>query len=172
MKAFGDRRARREWKRKFKQEMRGWQRDLKREMRYNVHGWQQNWHDYWGRHWHPAAGAWFAVPLLTLLSVVISLAGAACIISLLATGAVFGLAFPAGVPLWGGIVILFLVFHMLTWPLRAIRHAFYFGGGPYGHPHFGFWSPFLPLLVIVGVLWYANRHVPEVDAVRRWWDNP
>jgi phage shock protein PspC (stress-responsive transcriptional regulator) len=187
MKSFGDRAAHKAWRRKFKQDMRAWQRDFKQEIRGNVHGWQRNWHAYWGAHWRPASGAWLAVPLLTLLLVAIVLAGVASVVSLLATGSVFGFAFPAGVPVWAGVIILLIAFQVLTWPFKAIRHAFYYGGGPYGHPHGYFWSPLFTVAIVVLVVWYANHHSAEVhralsqvrpelhqavDAVRKWWDSP
>jgi phage shock protein PspC (stress-responsive transcriptional regulator) len=185
MKTFGNRAAHKAWKRKFKQDMRGWQRDFKREMQYNVHGWQRNWHDYWGRHGRPAAGAWLAIPLITILLIAIGLAAAASIISLLSSGAVFGFAFPAGVPVWVGVIILILCFQILAWPFKAMRHAFSFGGAPYGHSHC--WSPLFTVVAIVLIVWYANHHSLEVhralsqirpelhqavDDVRKWWNSP
>jgi len=43
MRTFGDKRAYREWKRKFKSEMRGWRRDFHREMQQNSHRWWPGW---------------------------------------------------------------------------------------------------------------------------------
>ena len=56
MKGFPDRKARREWQRRFK-----------REMRANADSWRHHWHDYWAEHspWHPATG--LALPVLSLL---------------------------------------------------------------------------------------------------------
>lgn len=187
MKTLGNREAHKAWRRRFKQEMRGWQRDFKRQMKYNVHGWQRNWHDYWDRHWQPAAGAWLAVPLITIVLIALSLAGLASVISLLATGAVFGFAFPAGIPVWAGVIILILCFQILTWPFKAMRHAFYIGGGPYAYAHRHFWSPIFTVAVIVLVIWFANHHSAEVhraltqvrpelhqavDDIRKWWNSP
>ena len=183
LRTFGDKQAHREWKRKLKQDMRAWKRDFQRQMHDNAHEWQRNWHNYWGRHWHPPAGSWFALPFLSLLCLVIMLLGLACVISLVTSGAVLGIALPAGVPLWVGIIIVILAFQILTWPLKAIRHAYYYPGSPLGH----LWHSSVWLVVLVLGLWYANRHVPEVhraleqlrpelhravDAVRRWWDGP
>ncbi len=188
IKTFGDRQAYREWKRKFKQDMRGWKRDFHREMHDNAHEWRRNWHHYWGRHGRPSAGSWFALPFISLLCLVIMLLGFACVISLITTGAVLGITLPAGVPLWVGIIVVILAFQILTWPLKAIRHAYYFSGGPgYGTPFGHLWHSSVWLVILGLGVWYANRHVPEVhhalqqvrpelhravDAVRRWWDGP
>jgi phage shock protein PspC (stress-responsive transcriptional regulator) len=56
MRGFPDRKSRREWKRRFK-----------REMRANADQWRHHWHGYWAEHaaLHPGMG--FALPLLSLL---------------------------------------------------------------------------------------------------------
>ena len=187
MRTFGDRRAHREWKRKVKVEMRAWRRNFQREMHQNAHQWQQNWHTYWAQHPHPAFGSWLAVPVLTLLCVLISLFTFACLISLLATGAVFGIGLPAGIPLWAGFVILIIAFQMLKWPLKAMRHAY--SHGPYGHAYGGpfvhLWSPVFWIVMLVLFLWYSKHHGAEVheamnqlrpqwhhavDSFKQWWD--
>jgi phage shock protein PspC (stress-responsive transcriptional regulator) len=188
LKTFGDRQARREWKRKFKQDMHGWSRDFHRQVHDNAQEWRRNWHSYWGRPWNPAAGSWFALPFIALLRLVIILLGFACVIALVTTGAVLGVALPAGVPLWVGIIVVILVFQIIILPLKAIRHAYYYPGGPgYGSPCGHLWHTSVGLVVVVLGVWYASRHVPEVhhalqqlrpelhqavDAVKRWWDGP
>jgi phage shock protein PspC (stress-responsive transcriptional regulator) len=183
VRTFGDRQARREWKRKFKQDMRCWRRDFHRQMHDNAQQWRQNWHGPWARPWGPAPGSWFFVPLLTLLCLVLVLLGIACVISLVTTGAVLGFVLPAGVPLWLGVLLVILAFQIIIWPLKAIRHTFYFAGPPFGH----LWPSSLWLVILILAIWYADRHMPEahdalrhvrpelhhaVDAVRRWWDGP
>jgi phage shock protein PspC (stress-responsive transcriptional regulator) len=186
MKTFGDKRARRAWKMKFRHQMKGWKRDFHREMNENAHQWHQNWHNYWERHWHPAAGAWFAIPILTVLCVLITLLCVASVISLLATGAVFGIMFPPGIPLWLGVLLIIIGFKLVKWPLKAMRHGFYYGGGPaYVGPfaHLGgscFW-----LVILFLSFWYLSRHSMRVhetvdqlrpqwhhavDSFKQWWD--
>jgi phage shock protein PspC (stress-responsive transcriptional regulator) len=186
MKAFGDRGARRAWKRKFKQEMRGWRRDFHREMDRGAREMHQNWHQYWSQHWHPAPGAWVAVPVLTLLCVLIALAGVVSVISLLTTGAVFGIMLPSGIPLWLGVILLIIAFQFVAWPVRAMRHAFRFGCGPgYGGPVAHMWGLFFWLGILALTAWYMNGHNAEVhealrklgphwhhavESFKQWWD--
>ena len=47
MKGFPDRKARREWRRRFKREMRGWGACFGHEMRWNAEQCGQHWHRYW-----------------------------------------------------------------------------------------------------------------------------
>jgi len=77
MKGFPDRKARREWKRQFK-----------REMRAHADQWRFNWHSYWAEHApiHPGMG--FVLPFLSLLQGAATVVWICAIISLLATGAV------------------------------------------------------------------------------------
>jgi phage shock protein PspC (stress-responsive transcriptional regulator) len=190
MKTFGDRRAHREWRRKFKREMRGWSRDFKQDMREHAHEWRGNWHRYWAPTSEPNPAAWFALPFLWVLRAVLGFAAFLAVISLLSDGTVFGLLPPHGVPLWAGLLFIILVYQLLVWPLRALRWMF-LGHSRYGaHPlaqiagvlHSLVWLTCLVLLV-----WYANRHVPHfregvehlrlaahqaVDEVQQWWDRP
>lgn len=188
LKTFHDRRAHREWKKKFKQEMRGWKRNFRREMHGNAFQWRQNWQQHWAQHSVPVPGAWFAVPFLTLLSVLLTMVGLFAVFSLVATGAVFGVMLPATVPLWVGVVVLLVAFNFLVWPLKAMRRSFYFHGiyGPgYAGPIAHLWHSFAWAALLVFVVWLANRHIPQVhvaleqlrpqvhhaiDSFRQWWD--
>jgi len=126
MKTFHDRRAHREWRRKFKRDMRGWAMissakctrppsrwgttgtvtgpNLRR--RHPVRGWRSHFYR-WRRSSSPSF--WLFAT-----------------ISLVSTGEIFGQALPPGVPLWVGLIFLFVAFRFIVWPLRAARHAFYY----------------------------------------------
>jgi phage shock protein PspC (stress-responsive transcriptional regulator) len=112
MKGFPDRNARREWKRRFKQDMRA-----------NADQWRHNWHCYWAEHapFHPGMG--FALPLLSLLHGMATVLWICALISLLATATVFGLALPANVPVWAAALLLFIAYGILVSPLKAARRA-------------------------------------------------
>jgi len=174
MKGFPDRKARRDWKRRFK-----------RDMRANTDQWRHNWHGYWAEQipFHPGMG--FA-PLLSLLQGVITILWFCALISLLATGALFGMALPANVPVWVAALLLFTVFGVLACPLKMARRACYRGLGQLGWA----WS-FVFLLdaiiwvaVVVVLLWLAVHYLPQVreavqsvpalahqaaDDIRTWW---
>ncbi len=186
MKTFGDRRAYREWRRNFKHEMRGWKQDLKREMHQNAHQWACNWHRHWGGRPYPFPGWWFAVPLLRLLSALVTVVCLFSLVSLLATGAVFGILLPAGIPVWAGLIILIVAFQVIALPLRFMRHAMYYGSGydPVCAGWLHFWNAVAGLGFIAVVVWFASRHSAQVheairnlpheihsavDSVRRWW---
>jgi MFS superfamily sulfate permease-like transporter len=104
------------------------------------------------------------------------------VLSLVCTGAVFGLFPPHGIPLWIGILGLVVAYQVLVWPLKSIRYFCLFPGGV-GYAHGGGGSV-VGLAFFVLVVWWANRHVPEVhqalqnlppfihqtvDSIREWW---
>jgi phage shock protein PspC (stress-responsive transcriptional regulator) len=169
MKGFPDRKARRAWKRRFKREMRGWRLSFDREMRANADQWRHYWYGYWAEHapFHPGMG--FALPLLSLLHGAAKILWICALISLLATGAVFGLALPANVPVWVAALLLFIAYGILAWPLKAARRACYWG---FGRPRWAW--PFVFLLdavvwlaVVAALLWLAVHYFPELrEAVR------
>ncbi|HVU17578.1 MAG TPA: PspC domain-containing protein [Candidatus Didemnitutus sp.] len=186
MRTFRDRDAHREWKRRFRYEMRGWSRDFKREMRANAFQWRQNWQAHWGQ---PNAW-WFALPLIGFLKTIVTLGGLLAVALLVANGSVFGMTLPAGIPLWVGVLALLIAINLVVWPLRAMKHAIYFSGG-YGGPYrvYGgpaIFGPVAGMALVVLVLWTADHHWPAVhaalldirehlrhgiDAVRTWWNS-
>ena len=189
MRTFGDKKAYREWKGQFKREMRQHKNDFKREIRQNMHKWGQDWRKHWGGHPHWHGDSWIAGSFMTLLITIISIIGLCAVLSLIFTGSVFSFSLPAGMPLWVGIILLFLIFHIIKWPLKAARHSIYYHGeGP------GYWAhgPFCGgtifwIVAIVAIVWVANHHSVRahealdqlrhqahstVDSIRDWWDKP
>ena len=120
MRGFPDRPARREWKRRFKREMRGY-----------ADQWRFRWH---GRGTETASvhpGIGFAIPFLSLMQGMAKILGICALISLLATGAVFGKALPANVPVWVAALLLLIAYGIIAGPLKIARRACYYGmGGP------------------------------------------
>jgi len=193
MRTFRDKKAYREWKWQFKRDMRKHSRDFKREMQQNIHQWSHDWRQHWGQHWgHPpfAQGSWIAGSFLGLLITIISILGLCAILSLILTGSIFTYSLPAGMPLWMGIVFLFLIFHILKWPLKVARHSVYYNGadGPrYWGPWLFFGSTFWWIAILLTVLWFSNHHSVRaheileqmrheshkfIDSIRDWWDKP
>jgi phage shock protein PspC (stress-responsive transcriptional regulator) len=175
MKGFPDRKARREWKHRFK-----------REMRANADQWRHGWHSYWAENapFHPGVG--FALPVLSLLHGVATVLWMCALISLLATGAVFGLALPANVPVWVAVLLLFIAYGILAGPLKIARRTCYRG---WGQPGLALSFVFLLdavvwLAVVAALLWLAFHYFPELreavqsipalahqaaDDIRTWW---
>jgi phage shock protein PspC (stress-responsive transcriptional regulator) len=186
MKGFQDHKARREWKRQFRQEMRGWRASFHREMRANADRWRQNWHCYWAEHSpvHPAMG--LALPLLSLLQGAATILWFCALISLLATGTVLGLALPANVPVWVAALLLCLAYGLLVGPLKLARRACYWG---LGRPRWTWSLVFLLdavvwLAMFTALLWLAVHFFPQLreavqsipslshqaaDDIRAWW---
>jgi phage shock protein PspC (stress-responsive transcriptional regulator) len=189
MRTFRDKKAYREWKWQFKKEMRQHKNDFKREFRQNVHEWSQNWRQHWERRPHRHGDSWIAGSFMTLLITLVSIIGLCAVLSLIFTGSVFSFSLPVGMPIWVGIILLFLIFHIIKWPLKAARHSIYYHGeGP------GYWAhgPFCGgtifwIVAIVATVWIANHHSVRahealeqlrhethtmVDSARDWWDKP
>jgi phage shock protein PspC (stress-responsive transcriptional regulator) len=163
MKTFRDRHEYREWKRKFKAEMRGWRQDMKREVQRNAHQWADNWHRHWAQHGPPFFGAWFLAPVFGLLSAALVLVMVFGIISILLHGAFLGFGVPAGMPHWVAIIIFIFVLQFVFWPLKAMRHALYYGyGPPYYHPFVHFWNAVFGIAMIVFVVWLFSHHPAQV----------
>ncbi|HZM04882.1 MAG TPA: PspC domain-containing protein [Candidatus Saccharimonadales bacterium] len=165
MKGFPDRAARREWKRRFKREMRGWRMSFDREMRANADHVRTNWHNYWTEQapFHPGLG--FALPVLSLLQGAAAVLLICAVVSLLNTSRVFGLALPAKIPEWLAALLLFMAYGVLTSPLKAARRACYWG---LGRPHWAWSSLFLLdaviwLAVVAVLLCLAVHFFPELS---------
>ncbi|HVM60433.1 MAG TPA: PspC domain-containing protein [Verrucomicrobiae bacterium] len=168
MKGFPDRKARREWKRRFRQEMRAWRLSFDREMRANADQWRHHWHGYWAERVPVHPGMGIALPLLSLLHGAATILWICALIALLATGTVFGLALPANVPVWVAALLLFIAYGILVSPLKAARRACYWG---FGRPRWAWSFVFLLdavvwLAIVAALLWLAIHYFPELrDAV-------
>lgn len=180
MRTFSDKHAHREWRRRFREEMRDWRRAFRREMRATVHpGWCG-----WGG--GPAAAAVLAVilPVFLVLRALLVCLLLCALVSLLATGAVFGVLLPAALPMWAGIVILFVVYQMVSWPLKAVHHAYAWTGRDPGRALLGAWEACVWLAFVAFLLWLGWHHAAQVReavanvpvaihdavaAVERWW---
>jgi phage shock protein PspC (stress-responsive transcriptional regulator) len=176
MKGFPDRQARREWKRRFK-----------REMRAHADQWRCNWHGYWAEHAPVHPGMGLLLPVLSLLHGVARVLWTCALISLLATGALFGLGLPANVPVWVAVLLLFFLYGIFVGPLKVARRACYRG---LGRPSWTWSFVFLMdavvwLAVVAALLWLAIHYFPELreaiqsvpalvhqaaDDIQEWWN--
>ncbi len=186
VRSFGDKKARREWKRKFKQDLRGWRYAFHYQMNKNAHQWQQNWENYWSQHPHYHAGIGLVLPFVSLLRALVMFVWIFALISFLTTGAIFGLALPAGLPWWVTLLAFLVAYNLVIWPLRAIRHSYKYGFyGPRHPPVFlGLWDAIVWLGFLALLVWLADRYVPQahealqnlppvlhraMTAVQEWW---
>lgn len=176
MKNFPDRAARRAWKRRFRQEMRG-----------NADYWRHHWQSYWSEHAPVHPGMIFTLPFLTLLQGAATILWLCAEISLLSTGEVLGRAVPGNIPVWVAALLLLIIYGILVGPLKAARHACYWGYG--GSPNCG--GPLLYLFdaivwvaIVTALVCLAIHYFPELriaahtlptivqqaaDDIREWW---
>lgn len=179
MRDFHDHSARREWKRRFREEMRGWRRSFKHEMRA---------HATCGGAMMPPPPT-FALPFISTMHGLLAVLMVCAVVTLLATGKVLGAALPANLPVWLTVLLMLFVYGMVAWPLKAARRAFYhgaFSGPPWT------WSAALAidwviwLGVVALLLWLAFQHLPTLQdalhnvpdvardaaqSIRTWWNS-
>ena len=182
MRTFHDKHARREWKRKFKQDMRGWKQGFQYEMHRNAQQWQQ--------HWTQPAQPFFGRPAFWLLRALLTVVAIFAIFSVHQTGRIFGLPLPSGVPHWIGIVAILVSWKAVARTLKAIQYGTYYPGG-YRNQCGGPFGSLGGFLISVGflaaVVWLADHFVPQVhealqhllpllhrgiDSVQQWLDRP
>ena len=187
MKTFADKHAHREWRRRFRREMRCWGRTFQDEMREHARRWQPGGPPNWAPGFRPGFGAWFALPFISALRAGLALLWIFALISLLATGSVFGVFPPGCLPVWAAALCLFVLYHFLAWPLKAMRRAYYWNvaGGPFCAPPFIYaFDAVMGIAFVALLLWFALHHLPQiheairhippliheaVDAVKSWW---
>jgi hypothetical protein len=178
---FTDPATRREWRRRYRHEMR--------------HG-RYQWNTYTppgnppgsptsgdvGRVLAPS----FALPLVGLLEFCLVLGFVLSLVHLISHGGVFGASLPQGVPLWVGIVALVMLFHVVSWPLKALRHACLvsLSGDRSQYLHGSFVDTLVWLAAFVAAVWVADHYIPAVhdflstlparlnalsEALGNWW---
>jgi phage shock protein PspC (stress-responsive transcriptional regulator) len=177
MKGFPDKTAQREWARRWG-----------REMRMHSRQWRDNWQNYWNAHApiHPAMG--FTLPVLSILQGATTVLWICALISLLATGMVFGVALPASVPVWVAALFLFLLYGIIVGPMKAARRAYYWssGGSRWAWPVVALVDTLVWIAVAIILLCLAIHYFPElhqamqslptqadeaVTQVKTWWHN-
>lgn len=187
VKTFHDKGAHREWRRRFKHEMRAWRRNFRQEMRAHSQQWQADWHASWSQHPGAYRGFWFTLSFLSAVRAVLTFVWIFALLSLLTTGAVFGIALPAGISLWFGLLLLCVAYVLFSAPIRAARHVLLrhgWGGPPCVPALFGLWDVFVWLGFLALLIWLADRYVPQAhqalvnlppalhhaaDSIKHWW---
>lgn len=113
------------------------------------------------------------MPLLGIVSALLTVIWVIVLVSLLTTGAIFGWELPNDTPAWIGVLALIAVYAVVNWPLRAARYASY---RTVTHPGwFVVWDGLLWLGIVALLSWLAFRYVPAVreliyDLPHRWSD--
>ena len=107
-----------------------------------------------------AAG--IVLPLIGVVSAVLTVASLIVLVSLLTTGEILGWRLPLDVPTWAAILVLVAAYALVTVPLRAVRYASYEALGP-RRGWFVFWDGVLWLALVIVAWWIAARYVPGVS---------
>jgi phage shock protein PspC (stress-responsive transcriptional regulator) len=159
----------RDWKRKLRQERRAW-RQQRRASR-----WQAP--HMWGAPWAPPAplspGTYgtrmmtgLLVPVLSIVSALFFWFWLWAIYSLVTTGEVLGQALPDDMPLWGGILILVILYQAIAWPLHsARRRASYYSAGGADHGFLTAWDGMMQLTFGIAIVWLAYYYSPQVREI-------
>ena len=147
--------TRREWRKQ-----RRWERKYQRQMRRSYE-WTPTTPSSYGA--QVAVG--FATPLATLISVAAFWALAYAALSLANTGAVLGWTLPAGVPLWVGLLGIFVIYNALVWPLHLWRRVSYYQLAPPHHATHHAFDGLMSVVAGVAIVWAAYHYRPEV---REW----
>jgi phage shock protein PspC (stress-responsive transcriptional regulator) len=108
-----------------------------------------------GYAWHPVPG--MMAPVFTLIEIAFLVAFVLAIVSLVNTGAVFGFVPPTSMPLWAGILVLFVIYQILVSPFRAARHAYATAYGPAAA-----WNAQFGWIIALVVFWFLYTNLPEV----------
>ncbi len=99
---------------------------------------------------------------LGLLAALVALGWLLALLSLITTGAVFGWI-PHHMPLWAAILALILLYQMVAWPLRAVRHALAPRLYGYAYPWHTFWDTILWLSLLALAVWLFTHHGQHLE---------
>jgi phage shock protein PspC (stress-responsive transcriptional regulator) len=185
MKDFPDKEQRRAWKKRFKHDVRAWSNNLRAQIEGNAAQWSRNWNTHWSPPAQPHALAWIAIPVLSILSAALVVFSICVVISILKTGAVFGLALPASLPVWLSIPMVFALFSLIEWPLKAARFQLW-SGGRYGAAWEGprpSHAVFVWFVIFCSIAWFVYPHQTQefihklppfihraFDSISAWWN--
>jgi phage shock protein PspC (stress-responsive transcriptional regulator) len=161
-------------------------RRWRRQFRVHSHQWRYNWQKYW--HGHPPVhpGMGFTLPILSVLQGTATVLWICAIISLLATGMIFGRALPADVPVWVAALFLFFLYGIIVGPMKAARRAYYWSLGEtrWAFPLIAIvdtvvWIAVTAILLTLAIHYFPELHqalesIPTVthqaiDGVKSWW---
>ncbi len=158
-RGFPDREARREWQRQCKRDLRTWKWKFRRE----TNAWAWNWQRPGVPSARAAAGCNTVASVVSLLHTALTLAWLAALVSLLATGAIFGQLPPAGLPVWVGVILLFLGYQLVVLPLKAARYIVgqQTNTSP-ARPFFSLWDALAWIGFSLMLAWLMIAHGPEV----------
>jgi hypothetical protein len=102
------------------------------------------------------------IPVAALCNAVLVIVFLLALAQLVTRGTIFGWMPPPEIPLWADILIMFLVLHICSTPLRAARHAAYYTYGPSANVWFALWGSILWVGFVVAFFWLAYHYWPDL----------
>jgi phage shock protein PspC (stress-responsive transcriptional regulator) len=136
-------------------EWRKWKHEMKRERKHGRHATPHGTYNYRQN------------PLLGILRGAIAVIWILALVSLISTGAIFGWIIPAGVPIWISIILLFVLYHAVTGPMRAGHNYSYGWDGQNYNYDYSQWDGIgdgLTILFLAIAFGWAYLHVPQFYA--------
>jgi phage shock protein PspC (stress-responsive transcriptional regulator) len=103
------------------------------------------------------------IPVAALCNAVLVIVFLVALAQLVTRGAIFGWEPPADIPLWADILILFVVLHICSTPLRVVRHAAYYTHGPSTNVWFALWGSILWVGFVIVLFWLAYQYWPDLQ---------
>jgi phage shock protein PspC (stress-responsive transcriptional regulator) len=103
------------------------------------------------------------IPVAALCNAVLVIVFLVALAQLVTRGAIFGWQPPPDIPLWADILILFVVLHICSTPLRVVRHAAYYTHGPSTNVWFALWGSILWAGFVIVLFWLAYQYWPDLQ---------
>jgi phage shock protein PspC (stress-responsive transcriptional regulator) len=103
------------------------------------------------------------IPVAALCNAVLVIVFLVALAQLVTRGAIFGWEPPPDIPLWADILILFVVLHICSTPLRVVRHAAYYTHGPSTNVWFALWGSILWAGFVIVLFWLAYQYWPDLQ---------
>ncbi len=134
-----------------------WRSERWNDWRKSAHEWKND-HRMWKQEYRAQkAAARGNRPLFGVISTLLAVAWIMALLILITDGTVFGWTIPATIPLWVAIVLLFVLFHAVTGPLKGAR-----GYDGYGDPWYAL-ADGIGILFIAIAFGFAYVHYPSVQ---------
>jgi phage shock protein PspC (stress-responsive transcriptional regulator) len=166
--------SRHEWRRRWRQQRREW----RARMRAAAYGPSRWWAEHVEHppHYATQVLGGILVPLVSVLSAALFFLMLWALISLGTRGEVFGVFLPVGIPLWAGILALFLVYQALVAPLMFGRFAARRLYGRYDYGWVAAWDGLMRIGFMLVFFWLAYAYMPDFrdfvnnvpDMLRSW----
>ena len=157
-----------QWRRHWRRQARAQRREWRREWRRGRMAMKEPMH--WGEPPEFEDAGYAArvltgvmIPIAAICNAILIVAFLLALAQLIMRGTIFGWSPPVGIPLWGSILGLFVLFHVCAAPLHATRRAAWFAYGPSANVWFALWGSLLWVGFVVVFFWVAYHYWPDLQ---------